>query len=101
MSTKEVEGVVTMVGMLLGSFSVGGGTSSDSAAGGGKPPNMAAAEEGISAGRTSMIVYEHRKIDGNPADQQIRDLGWLSSTKFIFSANVDKKYAAALDTAIF
>ena len=78
LSTKEVEGVVTMVGMLLGSCSVGGGTSRASAAGGGKPPSMAAAEEGISAGRTSMIVYEYRKIDGNPADQQIRDLGCMS-----------------------
>ena len=57
LSTKEVEGVVTMVGMLLlGSFSVldcgGGGTIRGSAAGG----KSWKAEEGISAGRTSMIV---------------------------------------------
>ena len=35
LSTKEVEGVVTMVGMLLGSCREGGGTSSASAAAGG------------------------------------------------------------------
>ena len=44
----------------------------------------AAAEEGISAGRTSMMVCEHRKIDGNPADQQMRDLGCKSLVKLIF-----------------
>ena len=62
LSTKEVEGVVTMVGMLLASLSLGGGgTGSASAAadaGGGKSWN---AEAGISAGRTSMIVCGEKK----------------------------------------
>ena len=54
LSTKEVEGVVTMVGMLLASFSVGlGGRTARASAAGGKSWK---AEEGISAGRTSMIV---------------------------------------------